>query len=215
MYDDIYSKTLGHFGTKPVRVLRDFVDHLDPALPVLDVGAGQGRNTIPLLERGFTVVALDPSSVGLKQLQEQAANIGTGRLVVEQNVINNHKAEPETYGTILLFGLFQMLTPAEVNEMVQLCKRWLHPGGHLLIVAWTTDDPRFSDPPEDWSREERNSFRTANNVVHSFLEPNELRSKFDGYEAVHYEEKMGAWHRHGDGTPERHAHVEAVFCKPA
>ncbi len=47
---------------------------LDPTLPVLEVGAGLGRYTIPLLERGFTVTALDLSPVMLDRLARRAAS---------------------------------------------------------------------------------------------------------------------------------------------
>ncbi|NOZ95000.1 MAG: class I SAM-dependent methyltransferase [Acidobacteria bacterium] len=41
--------------------------------PLLEVGAGLGRHTLPLLERGFTVTALDLSPVMLQRLAGRAA----------------------------------------------------------------------------------------------------------------------------------------------
>lgn len=53
------------------RVLR--AARLDRSKPLLEVGAGLGRYTLPLLEQGFAVTALDLSPVLLERLRADAA----------------------------------------------------------------------------------------------------------------------------------------------
>ena len=53
------------------RVLR--LARLDRSQPLLEVGAGLGRYTLPLLEQGFAVTALDLSPVLLERLRADAA----------------------------------------------------------------------------------------------------------------------------------------------
>ncbi len=71
-YDRSYSSTDNLFGEAPEDSLLRYIDHLDPRLPVLDIGAGQGRNTLPVARAGFTVDALDSSEVGLNALRQKA-----------------------------------------------------------------------------------------------------------------------------------------------
>ncbi len=46
----------------------------DPSRPLLEIGAGLGRHTLPLLDRGCTVTALDLSPIMLRRLEERAAS---------------------------------------------------------------------------------------------------------------------------------------------
>ena len=47
--------------------------HKKPSLAI-DIGAGNGRDTLAMLEAGWKVVAVDASAVGLSQLKEKAQN---------------------------------------------------------------------------------------------------------------------------------------------
>ena len=49
--------------------------------------------------------------------------------------------------------------------------------------------------------------------VRTFLEPGELVELLPGFSVEHYWEGLGPEHRHGEGAPERHGKVEAVFRK--
>lgn len=62
-YDAMYAVVSAAFGAHPDPLLAEHWRRLDPALPVLDVGCGQGRNALFLAQRGLTVVGIDPSEV--------------------------------------------------------------------------------------------------------------------------------------------------------
>ncbi len=49
--------------------------------------------------------------------------------------------------------------------------------------------------------------------MRTFLEKDELRDLFGGWEALHYVEELGPEHRHGTDAPHRHGRVEGVFRK--
>ena len=55
----------------------------------------------------------------------------------------------------------------------------------------------------------------SDGTVRTYLEPGELPKLFRGFSVVHYEERLGPEHRHGDGPPERHALAEAVMRRGA
>ena len=64
MWDQRYSESGYAYGTQP----NDFLREVEPRLPrgrALCLAEGEGRNAVYLAQRGFDVVAVDQSSVGL------------------------------------------------------------------------------------------------------------------------------------------------------
>lgn len=77
-------KGLGqHFLVEPGMV-KNILDRaeLDPALPVLEIGPGLGALTFPLLERGFTVTAVEKDRGLAGWLEAEAVPAWPGRLKV-------------------------------------------------------------------------------------------------------------------------------------
>ncbi|MGI9419419.1 MAG: class I SAM-dependent DNA methyltransferase [Geminicoccaceae bacterium] len=58
------------FGELQERQLQAFADGLDPGAKILDLGAGSGRDSLALIERGFDVTPLD-GSAGLAREAER------------------------------------------------------------------------------------------------------------------------------------------------
>ena len=75
-YDRIYSDNHAHFGEAPDELLVNWAHLLDPSLPILDVGCGQGRNPLYLASLGISVDGVEPSGVAVKQLRTVAAAKG-------------------------------------------------------------------------------------------------------------------------------------------
>ena len=111
--------------------------------------------------------------------------------------------------------MIQVLPWADIEDLVVRLRSWLAPGGLLFITAFTIDDAGFAKRRDSdaWTELPRNSFRDDEGTIRTFLEPGELAHLFDGWGRRHYHEGMGPIHRHGDGKPEQHAMVEAVFAQ--
>jgi len=76
-YESREKRTMQPSGSVYVERQLDFVvgaTGITAQAPLLEIGAGLGRYTLPLLTRGFTVTALDLSPVMLARLAETAAN---------------------------------------------------------------------------------------------------------------------------------------------
>lgn len=80
LYDKYYIKP-EYFG-KPYPELVEFFDGCDRG-SVCDLGAGQGRNSLPLSKMGFDVTAVDISGVGLRQIEELDSSITTLKQDIE------------------------------------------------------------------------------------------------------------------------------------
>lgn len=69
-YDDYYQE-LNYFGN-PYPGLIDFFTNYKPKGFVLDLGCGQGRDSLFIGELGYKVIGVDHSTVGINQLNEEA-----------------------------------------------------------------------------------------------------------------------------------------------
>ena len=69
---DKYYQSENLFGS-PYPELIDFFSTIDKKGKLLDLGCGQGRDSIALAKMGFTVTGIDNSTVGIEQLNKIAA----------------------------------------------------------------------------------------------------------------------------------------------
>ena len=76
LFDRCYIKE-DYFG-RPFKELIEFFEGCERG-SLADLGAGQGRDSIPLYELGFSVTAVDISSVGLEQIEHRCSGIKTLR----------------------------------------------------------------------------------------------------------------------------------------
>jgi 2-polyprenyl-3-methyl-5-hydroxy-6-metoxy-1,4-benzoquinol methylase len=74
VYDNYY-KDEKYFGS-PYTGLINFFEQYSPKGTVLDLGCGQGRDSIPIAKMGYNVIAVDHSVVGINQLKNEALLCG-------------------------------------------------------------------------------------------------------------------------------------------
>jgi cyclopropane fatty-acyl-phospholipid synthase-like methyltransferase len=208
-YDRAYGETLDLFGADPERTLVDYAARLDRGRPVLDLGAGQGRNTFYVARRGFEVHALDPSSTAVETIERVAAERGLSVRGVCSG-FDAFDAEPQSYGGVMVFGLLQILRWDAIELLVRKLETWTATGGLVWVTAFGTGDPAYGGYRDAGEEIGRNSFAVAGKELRTFLEPGQVLELLDGFEPVHHWEGLGPEHRHGDGPVERHFMVEAV-----
>lgn len=211
-FDDLYSQKADYFSFEPVKLLAQYYHYLDKSGPVLDVGAGTGRNAIFLVRQGFKVDAIEPSHVGADIIRNMAEK--------EELQINTYVSgfadflpQGGPYSGILVLGLVQLLSWDEIGLLMQKIRAWTSNGSLVFVTAWTTIDPAFEKRKAELEEIGRNSFMNPDGNLTTYLEQNEILRLFEGFDIIHHHEGLGAWHSHSHGTPERHGSVEAVFRK--
>ncbi len=211
-FDEEYRNTKAVFGAEPETILTKF-DSLFPAnRSILDVGAGQGRNTFHLARNGLHVDAIDPSSVGMDTI---AATASRESLPI-QTFARQFDAFPEakdTYGGVLLFGLLQILSWDAIDTLRRCVDKWLATDGLVFVTCFTTEDPSYSRYSQQSSRIGPHSYSDEAGDIRTFLEPGQIADLFASYTVIHQCEAMSPEHHHGDGILERHAMAEAIWRK--
>lgn len=134
-WDDRYSSTDYAYGTEPNDFLVGVVDNI-PVGRILCIAEGEGRNAVFLASRGYDVVAVDSSSVGLKKAQLLAAEKSVSITTIQAN-LSDYKIQPETYtGIISIYGHL----PLEVRKNIHSeAVRGLCSGGVFILEAFTKE----------------------------------------------------------------------------
>ncbi|KAA3636156.1 MAG: class I SAM-dependent methyltransferase [Calditrichaeota bacterium] len=209
-YDKKYSSHSAVFGENPEKILVDHFKKIENSKPVLDIGAGQGRHALFLAENGYAVEALEPSEVGIKQM-EQVSSEKSLPLFLTHADIKTFEAKADAYSAVLLFGILQVLPREEIEDLLQSIKKWTSLGSMIFVIAFSTEEPSYAKHKQDDKEVGKHSYLDAKGFLRTYLEPNEILQLFADYEVVHHDEHLTEAHHHGDGNIHRHAVIEAVF----
>lgn len=211
-YNQAYRDVPDYFGNDPTQILTENYHLIDKSRPVLDIGAGQGRNSLFLARQGYTLDAIDPSPVGLHAIDKIAAEENLSIRTYPAG-FEDFAAENAPYSGILLFGVIQVLPREKAVLLVEKIREWLADGGLVYLTAFSTEDPSYERSARGLKQAGKNSFITTDNEYRTYLEPDEILTLFSGFTAVHHQEGMGPMHRHGDSPVHQHAEIIAVLRK--
>ena len=129
MWDQRYDTDDYRFGTQPNRFLVDCAAGLKPGR-ALSLGEGEGRNAVYLAQLGFTVTAVDSSSVGLTKAQRLARERGVAITTLTAN-LNDFVIQPAAWDVILNF--FCHLPQPERIPLHRRVVDGLKPGGAYIL----------------------------------------------------------------------------------
>ncbi len=209
-YDKTYSRTQNVFGEKPERILQKFFHLIPFGSLTLDIGAGQGRNSFFLAEKGFHVDAIDPSIVAVDYIADIARKKGFAVKAIKSGFAEFQPGNKK-YGAVLIFGLIQILSRESIHALISKLREITESGGLIFITGFLTSEKSFKKYSGEWLKIGKNSFSRDDGNIRTFFDPGEIISLFSGFDIIHHWEGMGPEHRHGDGAPERHSLLEAVF----
>ncbi|MDO4637771.1 MAG: SAM-dependent methyltransferase TehB [Lautropia sp.] len=161
----------------------------------LDVGCGNGRNTLYLARQGFAVDGWDHDSARLANLQQIADAEGLSDIYLSEADLNVPATLPfdGPYDFILSTVVLMFLQPEAIGPLIRQMQAQTSVGGcHLIVSAMDSDDYPCRLPFP---------FR---------FQPGELRQYYQevGWEILTYNENPGKLHR----TDENGQRIEMRFA---
>ncbi len=115
-----------------------------PVGTALDIGTGPGTQAIELAKRGFAVTATDLSEAAVQQAIIRAEQAGTVVSWVVDNVLKSTVSG--TFDLIVDRGCFHVLPPLKRGVYIEQIKRWIRPGGFLLLKCFSPLETRAGGP---------------------------------------------------------------------
>lgn len=132
------------FGAHPDARVMEVAASLSPGSRIADLGAGTGRNSIPLAAAGHRVDAVDATESFVEIIKKEAAAKGVADRVdvVRGNILSDQESLPgNVYHLVLLSEVVPDLRQlADLRSVFWRANHLLAPGGILLFNAFLADD---------------------------------------------------------------------------
>jgi SAM-dependent methyltransferase len=139
----VYNEGFSRYrATEPAGIEVYWLDEaVKPGSNILDLGAGQGRNTLELVRLGHHVTAVDISEVAIEQLLEEAEGITQGSVRAVIGDINAFEWE-ESYDAVILSQVLHCLGPSHARSLFEQAQSHIAANGCLLIIAYCNGLPQ-------------------------------------------------------------------------
>ena len=195
-FDQFYSRDGFYFSKLPSDGMITCLDkyNLSNGLAV-DIGAGEGRNSIYLAERGFDVIAIEPNKTGADKIAQRGKERNLSNLTVyNKDFVSVARTLSDVDFVVALTSLEHM----EDNYLylaIQKIKDIMKVGSFVYIVVFTEDDPGFK---KDIDRASECAM-----FIQHYFKHGELRNYFKDFEILEYKEYLkedisnGPLHYHG------------------
>lgn len=132
MWNERFAENPDHFGAGPNELLEKYAADLSPGTAI-DVGAGQGRNTVWLLKRGWEVTAVDFSDVALEHTQQAAERAGVANTLTTLERDLEMWQPTEKYDLVL--SAYIHLQADLMRSVWQQLVNATAPGGTLMVIG--------------------------------------------------------------------------------
>ncbi len=147
-WDRRYASSPRVFRAEPDESLVELASPLPPASAV-DLGAGEGRNSLWLARRGWNVVAVDASVVALNRLSDAAEIEGLSITTAADDLVS-YLAEARVAGTHFDLVVVAYVHPDASGraELLSAAAHSLSAGGHLFVVGHHVSSLGVTGPPD-------------------------------------------------------------------
>lgn len=180
-YDKKYNGTFPQYPAKLDQELKRFLK-LVPGKEVLDLGIGQGMNSIPLSKLGFNVTGIDYSIKCLEICKQNCPEIN-----LVQSDIRNFDIENNKYDLILSRCVLHFLHKNDSYNIVEMIKNKIKQNGLIYIQVFSLEDPRFKEHSKSSNFEilENNILHNINNDTYvSFFTKDEILDLFKDFKTI-------------------------------
>jgi 2-polyprenyl-3-methyl-5-hydroxy-6-metoxy-1,4-benzoquinol methylase len=174
---------------------------------LLDVGCGEGADSVFFARRGYRVTSLDQNQDFLRRFRAYVRGEDPGSISIRRTSVTTYSYPRASFDVIISLLAICCMKRSDVGRVVSGIKKSIRPGGIIAVSARNYLDPEFKEYRRTGKPIERNTFVALDGCGKFlyFLEKNRLKKLFDGFEILYYKEgpapcKYGEHPSHGDSS---------------
>ncbi|MCU7550486.1 methyltransferase domain-containing protein [Chitinophagaceae bacterium LB-8] len=177
---------------KPDPLAIKALHYLNDGKRLLDVGCGEGADSVFFARQGFQVTSIDNNKDYLGRLR---AYVKDNRLinisVRNGNVIRYHYSQ-NFYDVINCLLVGCCMRRSDFEYLLHCLKRTVKPAGIIIMSLRNYLDPEFTDYISTEAMIEPNTFRKKEDCckIRYYIEKNRLREVFSDFEVLYYYEGL-------------------------
>ena len=154
-FDEAYKQRPLLFGAEPTPELVDAIKYFPIGGRALELGCGDGRDTLCVLESGLHVVALDLSEYAIKHLleREEIKPFVPHALAARVADITKENLGSELYDFIYGITVMENFSRGQQEILESRMLNALTPGGYLFLTVHTEEDDGFNGDGSEFASE--------------------------------------------------------------
>ena len=173
-YNKIYSSSNVSEDIKPSQPINLIWKNFLSGGSILDLGCGQGRDSLFLAKNDFLVTAIDSSEVAINQMKVKKNEFSLDNLELICGDISNLKIAKDKYDVIICRNVLNFLDKEKALEILYNIKSNAKIGSYIVIDVFTKNDPSFK----------------GDNKFTCYFEEQELLKKFLDFKIIYYLENI-------------------------
>ncbi|NOY15198.1 MAG: methyltransferase domain-containing protein [bacterium] len=187
-----------YWGLKPHSLVVDSVKFLPLNAKILDLGCGEGRNSLFLAGKGFDLTAIDIAEEGIKKLKKFAKkeNLNINAYVSD---VKSYLKNCQEFDAIFGINVLQFIDQNNIFSVIKKTQSKTKPNGLNVVASFIATSQKAKKAPAAKGR--------------YLFGKGELKKLYKDFQILFYEEKMGDWETH---KQPRHRHfVVRLIAKKA
>lgn len=178
---------------------------------LLDIGCGEGADSVFYAKKGFHVTAIDKNKIYLKRFRAFKKDNALSNISIHFADATNYKYPKKFYDVISCLLVICCMKRSDFEKIIRPVKEAVKPGGFIVVSARNYLDPEFKDYSTTEKMIEPNTFRKKEDCckIAYFIEKYRFREVFNDFEILYYFEGL---------MPDKYKEVEQhgdsyIICK--
>lgn len=209
MWKKEYEKKKFYWGLKPDVILKQSLKYVRRGRAI-DLGAGEGRNSIFLAKNGLIVEAIDADKRGLKKCKNLAEKYN---LPIETKVydIRDFKFKRDYYSLVVGINVFDFIKFSETKKIFNKIRTSLKNNGIFIFTVFSTKDPAFLKYTKNEPIEKNTFYISKLNLIRHFFTPEDMEKLLKEFNVLYLKQIKIKDVSHGE--PHIHDIIKSVIKK--